>query len=77
MYHTGRCGDRGGRVLALEYSPCDRQYHTAVMEREHRAHLTYFRGLLSTLAVVPRTVLLIDVHRPFLPVTVYVDDVAH
>ena len=47
------------------------------MEREHQARLTYFRGLLSALAVVSRTVLPVDVHHPFHPITVYVDDVAH
>ena len=39
MYHTGRCGDRGGYVLALAHSPCSLQYHTAAREREHRARL--------------------------------------
>ena len=41
MYHTGRYGDRGGPVLGLEYSTCDHQYHTATIEREHRARQTY------------------------------------
>ena len=63
-------------MLALEYNPCDHQYHTAATEREHRARLTYFWGMLSALAVVPIAVLPVDVRRPFRPATVYVDDIA-
>ena len=77
LFHMGRYDNRGGRVMALARSLCSLQHHKATHEREHRAGLAYIRTVLSELALVPRTVPAVDIHRLYAPVTTYVDDVAH